>query len=904
MRVCPALLVVCISTASAHDLKPGSSFEQSIDLGAGEFTTIEITRSGGDLRASLKHRDAVVREVFAYSYSVAPIRIDVYSEQADVYRLTLSAPARQPVDTHFQLAVAPPRPPSPQELRRWQASRAVAEAERSGKLAAWDHATELLEQCGDTYALANALRAAGNLLMQSQDFRRAAERYSKAREILRASGWRFEEAIVRQNLASAQSELGQDRAAIAELDSVLLVREQIHDEYGRAVALFGRGKTWWHIGELQRALEDYTVSLSLWRKLGEEKWQATVLNALGLLNVDLGRYATASENYAEASSIARRLHDQSGLTMTVNNIGLMKERAGDHAAARVSFQETIRLAGELGDRKARAYALQNLGDVAANQGDHMAAMSFYRESLDLKRQLDDVRAAAETRRKMGLSYLDLNDTEAARHELETALEETRRISDRAGEAQSLAALARLGNALQQPAQAEHRISDAIAIVEHTRSALTTRDLRASYFSTHRDFYDLAMEVATRPEASGARGAFAWSERARARMLLDSVEQAGAESEPADVLARDPDEIRTTLLDPGAVLVEYAVAPQQTLAWVVTRDTLRMLKLPGAAVIAEAVRAVQSAPADQLNGALQRAARLVWWPLGIDPKAKRVVLAVDGGLEKLPFAALPGRHGRHLVTDHELVFAPSASLIAAMRKRACAFARRITVFADPVFSQADFRLDSSHRAASDAVELARLRFSREEARSIQHLAGRDALDIFLDFDATADALRRAASQPGVLHVATHAIADGSDPANSRLVFSRFDSLGRSRPSDLRLNDIYNLQLRRELVVLSACSTAAGPELRGEGVMSLTRAFLYAGASGVVASLWKVEDSASAELMKRFYARLLAGGPASAALREAQLTMLADARWRDIAKWAAFVYIGDWRVAPWGTTAHVR
>src|SRR5262249_10901613 len=151
------------------------------------------------------------------------------------------------------------------------------------------------------------------------------------------------------------------------------------------------------------------------------------------------------------------------------------------------------------------------------------------------------RAAAETRRKMGLSYLDLQDTEAARGELETALEETRRISDRAGEAQSLAALARLGNALQQPAQAELRISDAIAIVEHTRSALTTRDLRASYFSTYRDFYDLAMELATRPEASGARGAFAWSERARARMLLDSVEQAGADSEPADVLARDPDE---------------------------------------------------------------------------------------------------------------------------------------------------------------------------------------------------------------------------------------------------------------------------------------------------------------------------------------------------------------------------
>jgi len=120
--------------------------------------------------------------------------------------------------------------------------------------------------------------------------------------------------------------------------------------------------------------------------------------------------------------------------------------------------------------------------------------------------------------------------------------------------------------------------------------------------------------------------------------------------------------------------------------------------------------------------------------------------------------------------------------------------------------------------------------------------------------------------------------------------------------LRLNDIYNIRIRRQLVVLSACRTAAGPQVKGEGVLSLTRAFLYAGARGVVASSWKVEDRASAELMQRFYDNLLVrGGTPAAALRAAQLSMMKDPRWSAVDNWAAFVYVGDWRIMPWGTVS---
>jgi CHAT domain-containing protein len=192
-------------------------------------------------------------------------------------------------------------------------------------------------------------------------------------------------------------------------------------------------------------------------------------------------------------------------------------------------------------------------------------------------------------------------------------------------------------------------------------------------------------------------------------------------------------------------------------------------------------------------------------------------------------------------------------------------------------------------------LSRLPFSREEARAITSL-----VPAALHFEATDFVASRTTALSGdlsdyrLVHFATHGFLNGDQPELSGLVLSLVDPRGRAQDGFLRLTDIYNLRLPADVVVLSACQSALGKEVRGEGLVGLTRGFMYAGAQRVVASLWQVDDLATAELMRRFYEAMLRDGqPPSAALRAAQRALARDARWGSPFYWSAFVLQGEWR-----------
>jgi CHAT domain-containing protein len=250
---------------------------------------------------------------------------------------------------------------------------------------------------------------------------------------------------------------------------------------------------------------------------------------------------------------------------------------------------------------------------------------------------------------------------------------------------------------------------------------------------------------------------------------------------------------------------------------------------------------------------------------------------------------------------------------------------LAVLADPVFSQDDPRVQKAGapagvpatspvlsrgeeaardadlvRAARDTAvgSFARLTWTRREAELAAAQAGERKSFVALDFKANREtATRPDLARYRIVHFATHGLLDSRHPEISGLVLSRVDEQGRPRDGVLRLPDIYNLDLGAELVVLSGCETALGREIRGEGLMGMSRGFFHAGASTVLASLWAVRDRATALLMQRFYHALFQEGRSpAAALRSAQLAMRQDPSWRDPYFWAAFTLQGDWRPAP--------
>jgi CHAT domain-containing protein len=327
-------------------------------------------------------------------------------------------------------------------------------------------------------------------------------------------------------------------------------------------------------------------------------------------------------------------------------------------------------------------------------------------------------------------------------------------------------------------------------------------------------------------------------------------------------------------------------------------------------------------------------RMLLGPVAALLGTKRLLIIADGALQYVPFAALPlpmvggaqknrppNPGPRPLIADHEIVSLPSASVLAVMRHETAGrapAAKSIAVLADPVFDKDDDRVQKkstpsvaaaqsdstttiSKRALRDAgllgdgIAVPRLPLTRQEAEAIAALAPADATLKALGFKASLTTARSPElSHYRVVHFATHALVNASHPHLSGLLLSLVDEQGQPQDGFLSLNEVYNLNLPADLVVLSACQTGMGKEMRGEGLIGLTRGFMYAGAPRVVASLWKVDDVATSELMKQFYKGMLKEGlrPA-AALRTAQIEMSKQKLWASPYYWAGFVLQGEWK-----------
>jgi CHAT domain-containing protein len=370
-----------------------------------------------------------------------------------------------------------------------------------------------------------------------------------------------------------------------------------------------------------------------------------------------------------------------------------------------------------------------------------------------------------------------------------------------------------------------------------------------------------------------------------------------------------------LLGPDTLLLEYALGREQSYLWAVTAQETRAFTLPPRSQIETQARHCYDAWATgkmPTDGAADKLSQMLLGPASRLLGRKRLLIVGEGMLQYVPFAALPEPDtAAPLIVRHEITTLPSALTLAALRRETVKrnAPQQLTAFilADPVFDANDPRVTKSDATQTPSAlprtlndlrtvsraGLSRLPATRAEAQALSKLLPPAQRLVTLDFAANYAAVTDPSlSNYRILHFATHGIFDATRPELSGLALSLVDAQGRPQNGFLWAHEIYNLNLPAELVVLSACRTALGQDVKGEGLMSLTRGFMYAGAARVVASLWEVNDPATAALMADFYKNMLRRRmrPA-AALRAAQI-----AAWRKRLAphlWAAFTIQGEYR-----------
>jgi CHAT domain-containing protein len=653
--------------------------------------------------------------------------------------------------------------------------------------------------------------------------------------------------------------------------------------------------------------------------------------------------------------LAEKLGNRMGLARLLASMAIALTDSGDSSHAIEKLNQSLQISRETGDANDEAVALHNLGSVYSQLGDFDQALKLYGQVLDFWHKIRNESAAAKTLSLIAKAERAQGKLEPALGHIDEAIQINESLRGKlTSQDLRTSYLATVTNpyeikiGLLMQLNREHQDHGYVAQALETSERARARSLLELLTESRADIRQgVDPELLAQERSIGS----SLSAKALELLKLDSsssdsaqlqreIEDCTAEYErvEAQIRIKSPGyaaltqpqpltlkEIQQQVLDPDTLLFEYSLGEEHSYLWAGTQNSLSFYELPPRSQIEADAQAYFDLVANDIQNRQEleeKAARLsatLLGPVASEMKAKRLVIVSDGQLENVPFAALPmPSSSRPLIADHEILNEPSASAVAILRRETTGrklAPKLVAVLADPVFDSNDVRLQGllgpggpgnamkgqpgqphDLLESADQQTLPRLKHTRDEATGILALTTPEQSVALLDFKAS----KEAAEDPDlanyrVVHFATHGFVDWDHPQLSGLVFSLYDDKGRAVDGFLRLNEIFNLRLPAQLVVLSACQSGTGKLVKGEGLLALTRGFMYAGVPSLVVSHWEVDDAATTELMIRFYKSLLGTEQLhpAAALRAAQLSMMEENKWTHPYYWAPFALEGDWR-----------
>jgi CHAT domain-containing protein/tetratricopeptide (TPR) repeat protein len=820
-----------------------------------------------------------------------------------------------------------------------------------------EHAVSLFDGLGDRFNEALALLRTGEAHRFSGDFLEALQRYQRALRFMREVGDAEGTGEALADVGEAYLVLHDLQQALEyDYQALPFIRASGRRE-DLAAILSNIGVVFRNLGETERALESYREALPMARAAKQTNLEATILDNIGVAYLNLHEPAKALSSFTEALPLRRTLGNRRGEALSLDNIATSYRDLHQPDQALEYAGQSLRLLEAVGDTYKQAMVIRNFGDINYNLGRLDAALDYQTRALALYAASGDRFEQADTLRNIAAVKRDRHEFAEARADIEKAIELSDFVRSHAGTEERRASYSAMTTGhydlyvdllMQMHAAdpAAHYDWEAFRMSERARARSLIELLSESYADIREG---VEPALLTRENALGQQltaeldgltrlltSAHTSAQQTAAERRVASLEDEYRRVQ-ADIRVRSPryaaltqpdvlsvPEVQNQVVDGDTILLEYRLGTPHSYLWAVTTGRVSSYELPPRADIESRARQLYELLTTRqgqkgLKEGLAALSRILLDPVASELGTKRLVVVADGTLQFLPFSALPAPGGEApLVATHEIVSAPSASTLAVMQRELAGRApapRSVAVLADPVFSRDDARvklavaqrnpggpaaglspLDRAARSAgATGGTLRRLLSSRDEAEAI-FAAVPDSLVLkALDFQANRSlAMSADLGRYRIVHFATHGLFDSAHPDLSGLALSLVDESGGAQDGYLRLHEIYNLKLNADLVVLSACQTALGRDVRGEGLIGLTRGFMYAGARRVVASLWEVDDAASARLMKTFYQGMLHSNLSpAAALRAAQLDVMTRKQWQSPYYWSAFTLQGDWR-----------
>jgi CHAT domain-containing protein/tetratricopeptide (TPR) repeat protein len=860
----------------------------------------------------------------------------------------------------------------------------AAQGQYEGALQVLIEALEVAHETGDRDGEMAALNNIGTVYGNQGQYEKALQANTEALEIAQEMGQRGSEGTILNNIGVVYSYQGQYGEALQASTEALEIAREVGDNAGESIRLNSIGAVYLEQGQYEAALQFFDKALVLAQEVGNRAAVGSILINIGAVYSYQEQYEEALQAHTEALKLASEIGNRAEKGRVLMNIAVIYEHQGQYGEALQAHTEALEIAREVGDNAIEGLVYENMAVVYAKQGQYEAALKFFDKALALAQEVGNPANEMSVLSNLAHLYGVQGNLSKAMEAINAALGLVETIhTSIAGEQSRTAFLATIHNYYQFKVDLLMllgRTTEAFNTSEQSRARGLVELLAEAHIDLSQGVDDPALQQLLQEEQSLQAQLNAHynrrvkvlstaseedlptlqaeldAEEAELKQALSTVQQQirAANADLGNLKYPDPltlQQVQQTLLDQNDILLQYALGPERSYLFAVTPTDLKVYPLAGQEVIEPIateffshLKAQRRMRAIALTGGCLTQHLL---PADLLPhlQRKQVIIAADGILHTIPFAALPlpaspssGQDAcaeifqppeyAPLIQEFQLINIPSATAIDTLRqqvaRRTDHSSRQLAILADPVFAD-DPRIigappltcNPSSRSGLEEEEsspeynpdlpfelqvaldstrssLRPLPCTRYEADQIMALVpDTNQRVVALDFSATQEWVDGTSlDQYEMVHFATHGIANNDNPGFSGLLLSEFETPDVSLEDYfLSLQDVFNLDLSASLVVLSACETGQGVNTEGEGIVGLTRGFMFAGAERIISSLWKVDDLATADLMSQFYTNLLTEDVTpSEALREAQIAM-----WEAGSHpyyWAAFTIQGEW------------